>query len=276
MGLSPYICEGYLFVYDPGMEHPQEVVGSFFYNGECVNVIVTKAKDLNQLREITSEDSKEIDKIKKDGKVNKDNLSYIFDIYENIDLLEYNEQMIDFRSQLKEDGVIDYQSPELFKGQLRPYQKRGYIWLHKLKDSKLGGLLADDMGLGKTIQVIALMASLKADKKLAPALIAAPKSLLENWQHEIAKFSPEIDKVYLHIGSSRNKKAEIIKQSEVVLTTYSTLISDQVLLGEIDWRLLVCDEVQAIRNQSTLKAHAVKAQKAKLRLGYPVHLVKIR
>jgi SNF2 family DNA or RNA helicase len=211
--------------------------------------------------------TKKIDKIKKDGKVNKDNLSYIFDIYENIDLLEYNEQMIDFRSQLKEDGVIDYQSPELFKGQLRPYQKRGYIWLHKLKDSKLGGLLADDMGLGKTIQVIALMASLKADKKLAPVLIAAPKSLLENWQHEIAKFSPEINKVYLHIGSSRNKKAEIIKQSDVVLTTYSTLVSDQVLLGEIDWTLLICDEVQAIRNQSTLKAHAVKAQKAKLRLG---------
>lgn len=210
---------------------------------------------------------KEIDKIKKNGKVNKDNLSYIFDIYENIDLLEYNEQMIDFRSQLKDEGVIDYQSPELFKGQLRPYQKKGYIWLHKLKDSNLGGLLADDMGLGKTIQVIALMASLKADKKLAPALIAAPKSLLENWQHEIVKFSPEINKVYLHIGSSRNKKAEIIKQSDVVLTTYSTLVSDQVLLGEIDWTLLICDEVQAIRNQSTLKAHAVKAQKAKLRLG---------
>lgn len=211
--------------------------------------------------------TKEIDKIKKDGKVSKEKLNYIFDIYENIDLLEYNEQMIDFRTQLKEEGVIDYHAPELFKGQLRPYQKRGYIWLHNLKDSKLGGLLADDMGLGKTIQVIALMASLKAENKLSPSLIVAPKSLLENWQHEIAKFSPEISKVYLHMGSSRNKKAKIIKQSEVVLTTYSTLISDQVLLGEIDWRLLVCDEVQAIRNQSTLKAHAVKAQKAKLRLG---------
>jgi SNF2 family DNA or RNA helicase len=212
------------------------------------------------------EGAKEVDKIKTNGKVNKENLNYIFDIYENIDLLEYNEQMIDFRSKLQEDGVI-YQSPSLFKGELRPYQKRGYVWLHKLKDSKLGGLLADDMGLGKTIQVIALMASLKAENKLSPSLIAAPKSLLENWQHEIKKFSPEINKVYIHLGGSRNKNSRVIKQSDVVLTTYSTLVSDQVLLGEIDWTILVCDEVQAIRNQSTLKAHAVKAQKAKLRLG---------
>ena len=212
------------------------------------------------------EGAEELDKIKINGKVNKENLNYIFDIYENIDLLEYNEQMIDFRSKLQEDGVI-YQSPSLFKGELRPYQKRGYVWLHKLKDSKLGGLLADDMGLGKTIQVIALMASLKAENKLSPSLIAAPKSLLENWQHEIKKFSPEINKVYIHLGGSRNKNSRVIKQSDVVLTTYSTLVSDQVLLGEIDWTILVCDEVQAIRNQSTLKAHAVKAQKAKLRLG---------
>jgi SNF2 family DNA or RNA helicase len=212
------------------------------------------------------EGAKKVDEIKKNGSVNKEKLKYIFDIYENIDLLEYNEQMIDFRSQLQEDGVI-YQAPSLFKGELRPYQKRGYVWLHKLKDSKLGGLLADDMGLGKTIQVIALMASLKADNKLSPSLIVAPKSLLENWQHEIKKFSPEINKVYIHLGSSRNKNSRVIQQSDVVLTTYSTLVSDQVLLGEIDWIILVCDEVQAIRNQSTLKAHAVKAQKAKLRLG---------
>ncbi|PUU86083.1 DEAD/DEAH box helicase, partial [Halanaerobium sp.] len=210
--------------------------------------------------------AKEVDKIKQNGRVNKEKLKYIFDIYENIDLLEYNEQMIDFRSQLQENGVV-YQAPGLFKGELRPYQKRGYVWLHKLKNSKLGGLLADDMGLGKTIQVIALMASLKAENKLSPSLIVAPKSLLENWQHEIKKFSPKINKVYIHLGGSRNKNSRVIKQSDVVLTTYSTLVSDQVLLGEIDWTILVCDEVQAIKNQSTLKAHAVKAQKAKLRLG---------
>jgi len=211
--------------------------------------------------------NQEVENLKEEGRINRNKLSYIFDIYENVDLLEYNKDMLDYRESLREDGALEFRQPELFKGKLHDYQEYGYVWLNKLRAFNLGGLLADDMGLGKTIQVIALMASLKEDSQLSPSLVVAPKSLLENWESEINKFCPDIDKIYYHMGSSRNKNSKVIKKSEVVLTTYSTLVSDQVLLGEIDWSLMVCDEVQDIRNHSTLKAHAVKAQKAKIRLG---------
>jgi hypothetical protein len=45
--------------------------------------------------------------------------------------------------------------PAGLEGTLRPYQRRGYSWLHFLKRWGLGACLADDMGLGKTIQALA-------------------------------------------------------------------------------------------------------------------------
>ncbi|GAA4019752.1 hypothetical protein GCM10022408_37340 [Hymenobacter fastidiosus] len=47
------------------------------------------------------------------------------------------------------EAVEDRPMPTGFKGQLRPYQKAGYNWLHFVKDYQFGGCLADDMGLGK-------------------------------------------------------------------------------------------------------------------------------
>jgi len=45
--------------------------------------------------------------------------------------------------------VEDRPLPASFQGELRPYQKAGYNWLHFVKDYHFGGCLADDMGLGK-------------------------------------------------------------------------------------------------------------------------------
>ncbi|MBK9711189.1 MAG: DEAD/DEAH box helicase [Kouleothrix sp.] len=41
--------------------------------------------------------------------------------------------------------------PQGFIGELRPYQKFGYDWLHFLREYGFGGCLADDMGTGKTV-----------------------------------------------------------------------------------------------------------------------------
>ncbi|HMY76186.1 MAG TPA: SNF2-related protein, partial [Blastocatellia bacterium] len=51
--------------------------------------------------------------------------------------------------------------PKGFTGELRPYQKHGYDWLHFLRVYKFGGILADDMGLGKTVQVLTYLQSLQ-------------------------------------------------------------------------------------------------------------------
>ncbi|MBI1176094.1 hypothetical protein GC207_01500 [bacterium] len=42
-----------------------------------------------------------------------------------------------------------------FADVLRPYQKDGVRWLHKLRTNGFGGILADEMGLGKTLQALA-------------------------------------------------------------------------------------------------------------------------
>ncbi|PRX23238.1 SNF2 family DNA or RNA helicase [Orenia metallireducens] len=213
--------------------------------------------------------TKEVEELKEEGRVNQTKMPYVFDIYENVDRLEYNLTLLDLKKRLKEVGGLSYQRPRLLnpKYKLYPYQQDGYVWLNRLKAASLGGLLADDMGLGKTLQVISLMAKLKEKEGLGPSLVVAPATLLDNWKGEIHKFCPTIDRIYKHRGSNRTKDSRTIKKSEVVLTTYQTLVRDQVILGEIDWKLLVCDEVQHIKNRSTLASHAVKAQKAEMRLA---------
>lgn len=80
--------------------------------------------------------------------------------------------------------------PKGFRGERRPYQKAGLDWLHFLHEYHFGGVLADDMGLGKTIQVLAFLQSLKERGEVDRAsLLVVPKSLLVNWQREIARFT---------------------------------------------------------------------------------------
>lgn len=229
------------------------------YEGDWIKITEDSEEFIeasNQLEELT--EGKSIDEKK---------IPYVFDIYENINKLEYSLDLLEKKEKLIEADALEYSPPKLFNGELRPYQKEGYVWLNRIEIASLGGLLADEMGLGKTVQVVALMSKLRAERELSPSLVVVPASLLKNWREEIKVFCPEIDKIYIHRGSNRVKKAKVIKNSEVVLTTYSTLVQDQIILGEIDWRLMVCDEVQKIKNQSTRRAHAVKAQKAEIRLA---------
>ena len=144
--------------------------------------------------------------------------------------------------------------------------------MQSLRQNQLGGLLADDMGLGKTLQAVAFMCFLKDHDALSPSLVIAPSILLDVWEREISKFS-KITSVYQHRGQKRYKDIRMIKSYDVVLTTYETLVRDQLILGQIDWQIVVCDEAQKIKNSTTLSTIAVKALKAKTKLavtGTPV------
>ena len=72
--------------------------------------------------------------------------------------------------------------PTGFKGELRPYQKAGYDWLHFLNKFNFGGCLADDMGLGKTVQTLALLQSQKEMGGDEASLLVMPTSLIYNWE----------------------------------------------------------------------------------------------
>ncbi|MCA2189244.1 SNF2-related protein [Nonomuraea cavernae] len=157
---------------------------------------------------------------------------------------------------------------------LRPYQERGLAWLSFLSELGLGGVLADDMGLGKTVTTLALLVHEAAE---TPTLLVCPMSLVGNWQREAARFAPGL-RVYVHHGGGRDT-AEIAG-ADLVITTYGTAQRDLEALRQVEWRRVVCDEAQAIKNSGTLQARAVRAIPAPTRLaltGTPVenHLAEL-
>jgi non-specific serine/threonine protein kinase len=183
------------------------------------------------------------------------------------------------------------------KAQLRPYQETGLRWLHLLHRLKLGACLADDMGLGKTIQVLALLLVLreedrKAKRSVRPSLLVAPASLLANWVAEIERFAPGLDVFVAHpsvhsaaelkgmgpMGVASEANAALTlkgrgrtaavppKGCDLVITSYGSL-TRFAWLRETEWRTVVLDEAQAIRNPGTQQARAAKALEAQARIA---------
>ncbi len=163
--------------------------------------------------------------------------------------------------------------PKGFTGELRPYQRHGFEWLHFLRQYKFGGILADDMGLGKTIQVLAYLQSLK-EKNITQhaALLVVPKSLIANWQRESEKFTPAL--CFLeYMGNFRNKDTVLFDNYDVILTTYGTMLRDIEILHKYKFHYVILDESQAIKNPLAKSAKAARLLNAEHRLvmtGTPV------
>ena len=125
-----------------------------------------------------------------------------------------------------------------------------------------GGLIADEMGLGKTIQMIGTMVCNK--KK---TLIVVPRCLLEQWRkviEETTEFS-----ILLFHGINRERNINIIKKSEIVITTYKLIEIDKINrekeLHEIEWERIIFDEAHHLRNNNTNIFRGAKRLKSKIR-----------
>lgn len=163
---------------------------------------------------------------------------------------------------------------------LRPYQQEGVRWLWLLRCLGLSGCLADDMGLGKTLQVLGLLV-LRRRCGDGPTLLVVPASLLENWRAESARFAPTLRVLVAHpsaltaegVRSLRElDEPEELARWDVVLTSYGYL-QRQPALRRAPFDLIVLDEAQAIKNQTSSQARAVKELAARTRLaltGTPV------
>ncbi len=152
-----------------------------------------------------------------------------------------------------------------FHGRLRHYQEAGLGWLVRMRELRLGALLADDMGLGKTVQLIAYLLD-RNDDPGAPALIVCPASVLGNWQRELHRFAPELS-VHIHHGPDRAGLIDSLLAYDVVLTSYSLLPRDRNLLGSTEWRVIVLDEAQQVKNPLTRGAQAARALEARHRVA---------
>jgi hypothetical protein len=166
-------------------------------------------------------------------------------------------------------------APRGFTGELRPYQERGYAWLNFLRQWGLGACLADDMGLGKTIQTLVLVERERAEGEDRPVLLVCPTSVLANWEHEAARFTPALP-ITSHHGAERAKGYEFMQRAQahgLVLTSYALLHRDVEDLSAVQWAGVVLDEAQNIKNPDTKQSGAVRSLVSDYRIaltGTPV------
>ncbi len=212
------------------------------------------------------------------------------------DMLEEELPKTKWNEVLSTDELPDYDLPTDFVAELREYQKEVYNWIRFLLDNKLGALLADDMGLGKTIQTLAVIQSLQnheyhptsiphklSQKEIegiiqgtikvpdnqfyhGPTLVICPKSLLYNWKSEASKFCPTM-KVIKYNGIHRHKLIPEFADVDVVIMSYGTMRNDIEILKCFEYRCVVLDESQAIKNPSSLTARNLLKLNAKNRIA---------
>lgn len=164
----------------------------------------------------------------------------------------------------------EYTSSELLKATLRPYQLDGVKWLLSHYNSNLGACLADDMGLGKTLQTLAVLIAVQEqlgfttkttnfdlfanettiEREPLKALIVLPSSLVFNWYNEAGKFTPHFSKMQ-YVGNDRKQLASRLNSTDLIFTSYSIIHRDISILEKYDFRYLILDESQYIKNKNS-------------------------
>lgn len=161
--------------------------------------------------------------------------------------------------------------PKSLNANLRLYQKIGFKWLKNLDKYNLGGILADDMGLGKTVQLLALILDYKENNKdTDPSIVVSPSSLTLNWQSEISKFASSLKVLVIH-GNVEERESQIdqINNYDVIITSYDLLKRDIDLYKQKDtqFRYIIADEAQYIKNNNTQNSKAIKEINAKTKFA---------
>lgn len=171
------------------------------------------------------------------------------------------------------EGIESKPIPASFTGELWPYQKAGYDWLHFLHDYNFGGCLADDMGLGKTIQMLAFLQAQYDEKpESPPSLVVVPRSLLVNWQREAARFTPDL-KILEYFGKERHEVIKDFPEKHIIITTYGIMMRDITELRNYQFHYVILDESQAIKNPVAKTSKAARLLNSHYRLaltGTPV------
>ena len=166
------------------------------------------------------------------------------------------------KNQLEEEVIV----PKKLENVLRYYQKTGFKWLKILDRYKFGGILADDMGLGKTIQMLSVIVDNIEEGRAS--LVVSPSSLTLNWENEAKKFTEDL-KVLVIRGTLAERKRKIndIENYDLVITSYDLLKRDIDLYNEKNYqfRYVIADEAQYLKNSNTQNAKTIKQIKADTR-----------
>ena len=175
-----------------------------------------------------------------------------------------------------QEKLVELTPPASLRGQLRPYQLYGYSWLEFLRRWGLGTCLADDMGLGKTLQTLVLLLRDKEEgQAYGPVLLVCPTSVVGNWQKEIERFAPSLS-AFIYRGSDRLLEESFASEAglhDLVITSYALARRDAETLQAVQWRGVVLDEAQNIKNPAAKQTQAIRRLSASFRIaltGTPV------
>ncbi len=170
---------------------------------------------------------------------------------------------------LREAEALQPVAPSTLQGELRDYQAEGFQWLARLAHWGVGACLADDMGLGKTVQALALLLSRAQD---GPALVVAPTSVCLNWLDEIRRFAPTLNAIIFG-GGDREQTVKQLGPFDLLICSYGLLQQEAELLAQPQWRSIVLDEAQAIKNMATKRSQAAMALQGEFKMmttGTPI------
>jgi len=167
--------------------------------------------------------------------------------------------------------TIFRESPAYVQGQMRDYQVAGLNWLINLHENGISGILADEMGLGKTLQTISFIGYLRHIKNIkGPHLVLVPKSTLDNWRREFARWVPEINALVLQ--GSKDERHQLINDRivdegfDVLITSYEMVLIEKSTLKKFAWQYLMIDEAHRIKNEESSLAQVVRSFNSRNRL----------
>ncbi|NJK92408.1 MAG: hypothetical protein HC904_11575 [Blastochloris sp.] len=192
-------------------------------------------------------------------------------------ILELGEEEVRESIQRRARELRNFRPPPLpntIQADLRSYQMEGFHFLTMLSHCHLGGILADDMGLGKTLQTLAWLAWLRLEKnpKALPSLVCCPKSVMDNWTAEAARFYPA-----LRVIRAQTKDPEALKKqlpnTDLVVVNYAQLRLMEDLLAPRSWLACILDEGQFIKNpesQTAVVARKLQAEHRLVLTGTPI------
>ncbi|KFY23581.1 hypothetical protein V493_05763 [Pseudogymnoascus sp. VKM F-4281 (FW-2241)] len=163
-------------------------------------------------------------------------------------------------------------SPGFVKGgTMRDYQVAGLNWLISLHENGISGILADEMGLGKTLQTIAFLGYLRHIMDITgPHLVIVPKSTLDNWKREFAKWTPEVNVLVLQgAKDERNiliNERLVDEKFDVCITSYEMILREKSHLKKFAWEYIIIDEAHRIKNEESSLAQVIRLFNSRNRL----------
>ncbi|KAK4240207.1 ISWI chromatin-remodeling complex ATPase ISW2 [Achaetomium macrosporum] len=163
------------------------------------------------------------------------------------------------------------ESPPFIHGTMRDYQIAGLNWLISLHENGISGILADEMGLGKTLQTISFLGYLRHIMGITgPHLITVPKSTLDNWKREFAKWTPEVNVLVLQ--GAKEERHQLINDRlidenfDVCITSYEMILREKAHLRKFAWEYIIIDEAHRIKNEESSLAQVIRMFNSRNRL----------